>query len=190
MITLSITREWFADHLFMSAQSLTPSAFNALILADQDLLYTLASALLGDERRAETAAQQACQAAYQRLSQSAQFAQRETLFACLVEACSPGLPSRKDIPGGTAGRYGPVWRGLGMRRTPPTQLTQLAACLKQLPFRSCAAVALVDLAGFSYAETARILGCSPLEARSCLAIGRRCLSGLIPRLSSSHPPAG
>ncbi len=162
----------------MTAQPYPPSAFNAQILADQDLLYTLASALLGDERRAEAAVEQACQDAYRRLCASNGLAAREALLGCLVKACAPGLHSRMEN-----------WRGWGPRRAARGQPGRLTDCLERLPFRPRAAVALVDLAGLTYAEAARVLGCSPREVRSSLASGRQCLARLIPTLST-HSTAG
>jgi DNA-directed RNA polymerase specialized sigma24 family protein len=130
------------------------AAVNALILADQDRLFTLAGLLLGDDREAEDAARQACEGAYQRLVRSGPSPFRETLYACLVAVCE--RRSRSVLP--------------HFRRAQPR------GCLDGLPFRSKAALALVELAGFSYAEASRILGCSPQDVCRSVAAGRRALA--------------
>lgn len=144
----------------MDVHPLSPAAFNARVLADQDLLFTLAAALLGDDRRAETAAEHACATAYRRLSRPGGLPFREALFASMVETCL-----RAARPG---------WRSLWPRPAGPQ------SCLAALPLRARAAVALVDLAGFTYAESARILGCTPAEVSHTLAAARQCLAEQIP----------
>jgi DNA-directed RNA polymerase specialized sigma24 family protein len=134
----------------------TPAAFNARILADQDLLFTLASALLGDDRCAEAAVQQACAAAYARHNRPGALPIRELLIACLVETCLRAARPR--------------WLSLWPRPTPPQD------CLRTLPVAHRAAVALVDLGGFTYAEAARILGCTSAEVCHTLAAARQILS--------------
>ncbi len=139
-----------------TARNLTVEAFNTLVRTEQDRLFTLASLLLGDDRAAETAAYQACEAAW-RLVERGPASFRDTLYASLIEVCAKVYRARQltFLQSGSA----------------PSGL-----CLDGLPFPRRAALALVEVGGFHYAEAARILGCSPQEIRSSVAAGRLTLA--------------
>jgi RNA polymerase sigma-70 factor (ECF subfamily) len=137
-------------------------AFNALVLSHQDAVYTLAFRLLGDE----AAAAEATQAAFVR-------AQRELrrpsaplaapfgvwMLRWLVLACQPNMFRRSLHPPASAG----------------------PGCLVTLPPALRVVLALVDLAGLDYAQTAAVLGLSPAQVRGRLALARQAMGAALPR---------
>ena len=115
-------------------------AFNRLVLDHQDLAYTLACCLLGDESSSATAVQSGFLRAYRQVRSYHRGSFRAWLLKQVLSACrSPELhPAPKVYPNGN-----PV-----------------IASLRSLPFDGRLAVVLVDLLGIDYSEAAYICGCS------------------------------
>ena len=137
---------------------------NTELLRLQDPLFTLAWLLVGSEAVAEKAVDLACQEACAHASAAGSQAFCEQLYICLVRACRGGLGFASP-PSGKASR--------AVKSADP------AVCFASLPFDTRAALALVDRERFSYAQAARILGCSEQQVLTRLAAGRRAFAGLL-----------
>jgi DNA-directed RNA polymerase specialized sigma24 family protein len=133
-------------------------AFNRLVLAHQDTVYNAAYRLLGDEAAAVEATAAAFASARRELRAYRAGPFKVWVLRWLAEACRPRLGRRPAAPGA-------AWPG----------------CLAALPPAQGLVLALVDIAGLSYAEAGAALGLSSAQVRGDLAAARRALCGTLRR---------
>lgn len=150
-------------------------AFNRLVLAYQDTLFSLACRLAPPGMPAEAVTQAAVQQMYRALPayRGGDF----RLWACqvLVKVCRQAWRTRK--PGSKNGSSQGV----------PAQIAGqgLPERLNELPFELRAAAALVDLEGLDYAQAAEVLGVTTSEIRRRLAQARKSLRLSLPDVARS-----
>jgi RNA polymerase sigma-70 factor (ECF subfamily) len=150
-----------AEHLSLvqSARQGDLRAFNRLSEAYQDSIYNLACRALSDETAGSCAAQQAFLSAFRDLRRYRDGSWRAWLYRCTIQACQKLLHRQ-------AGDLSE-----GPRRRPNGEID-----LSDLPWDLRLVLALVDLEGLDYEETAAILDISPLKVKSRLARARRQLA--------------
>lgn len=144
--------------LILTARHGDLRAFNQVVMRYQDRLYNLAFRVLGDEGASAQAVQQAFLYAYQALQRN------------------HGRDQERDGPWRT---WIYSWVVLTCRRLSGPRLVAVRAIspngepnLSRLPFDLRLVIALVDLEGLDYEETAAILEISPLKVKSRLARAR------------------
>jgi RNA polymerase sigma-70 factor (ECF subfamily) len=150
-----------AEHLSLvqSARQGDLRAFNRLSEAYQDVIYNLACRTLSDETVGACAAQQALLSAFRDLRRYRDGSWRAWLYRCTVQACQKMLHRQA---GGVS---------VSQQRRPNGEID-----LGALPWDLRLVLALVDLEGLDYEETAAILEISPLKVKSRLARARRQLA--------------
>ena len=144
-------------------------AFNRLVVEHQDLAYTLAFVLLGDERLAAEATQAAFVRAYRDLGSFQRGSFRGWLLRQVLAACQNLAPTmdRKT-------RLDPLRPGM-----PAAGQEGVRHKLRTLPVECCVVAVLVDLLGMDYEEAAQAAGCTPRALSHRLARARAELSGFI-----------
>lgn len=145
--------------LVRRAQQGDLQAFNSLVLASQDEVYSLAYHTLGDEALGARAAQQAFLRAYRELPRFQRGSWRAWLYRCAVQVLqslmSKEVTARSPRSGG---------------------VTLASPGLDALPFDLRLVLALVDLEGLDYEEAAAVLEVSPQKIKSRLARARQQLT--------------
>ncbi len=121
------------------------ATYNSLVLACQDEAFTLAAYLLGDDRAADAAVQEAVARAYRRYLRAPEISVRLLILQQVLARCGRSTRVR-DV--------GPVE---GFRDLAPRERTTLL---------------LVDVVGLSYDQAAEVLGCSRDQVARRLARAR------------------
>jgi len=188
--------------LIRDAQRGDLEAFNRLVLAYQDRVYSQAFRVLGDSQSADDAAQEAFISAYKNLRSFRGGSFRAWLLRIVTNACYDELRRRKRRPTvalepvDDAGEEieSPHWIAdpgespeQNIERSELGQAIQ--ACLDQLPEDFRVVVVLVDVQGLDYLEAADAIGKPLGTVKSRLARARNrmreCLQGfweLLPNL--------
>lgn len=180
--------------LIRDAQKGDLEAFNRLVLAYQDAIYTHAYRMLGDESAADDAAQEAFIAAYQAIKTFRGGSFRAWLFRIVTNQCYDELRRRQRRPttplepltDNDEEVESPRW--IGDNSNSPEEMADQQAlreaiqlCLNRLPQEFRSVVLLVDLQGMDYTEAARVLGIPIGTIKSRLARARlriqHCLQG-------------
>ncbi len=172
-------------------------AFNHLVLAYQDAVYSIAYRMLGDPDAAADVTQETFLSAFRHLRSFRGGSFRGWLFRIATNACYDELRRRQRRPTLPLEGYSAQeedtpatdhrpWMADGAP-SPEEQVQRgelrqaLEACLKTLPPAFRAAVLLVDVQGLDYQEAAQALGCPLGTLKSRLARGRAamrsCLQG-------------
>ncbi len=159
--------------LIQAAQRGDLDAFNQLVLTYQDAVYNVAYRILGDRAAAEDATQEAFLKAWQHLRRYRGGSWRGWLFRIVTNACYDHLRRKQRRPavsleGRAAADDAPApedWLAdASLAGNPEARAEQLALrtaledCLQRLPPDFRAALVLVDVEGFPYAEAAQALG--------------------------------
>lgn len=180
--------------LIKDAQKGDLDAFNRLVLAHQDLIYNQAYRMMGESDSAEDASQEAFISAYKNLRSYRGGSFRAWLLRIVTNACYDELRRRKRRPTtplepvDDAGEEieSPSW--IADQSELPEDTMQrmelgdaIQNCLDELPEEFRAAVILVDVQGFDYAEAAQAIGKPLGTIKSRLARARMrmrdCLQG-------------
>lgn len=180
--------------LIKDAQKGDLDAFNRLVLAYQDLIYNQAYRMMGESDSAEDASQEAFISAYKNLRSFRGGSFRAWLLRIVTNACYDELRRRKRRPithlepVDDSGEEieSPSWI-IDQNELPEDTLQRVELgdaiqnCLDKLPEEFRAAVILVDLQGFDYAEAAQAIGKPLGTIKSRLARARMrmrdCLQG-------------
>ncbi len=149
------------------------AAFNRLVAAHQDQLFTLTYRALGDEGAAIDAVQAAVLQARRQIRRCAGDRFQLWLLQWGVQACQERL-GRDGAPGSQAAYF--------QDQTPEVGL---AADLCRLPEDLRLAIILVDVVGLDYAEVATVLGASREQVSRRVAEARRRLMGNSPHSAQS-----
>lgn len=176
-------------------------AFNRLVLAYQDLVYTQAYRMMGEMEAAEDATQEAFISAYRNIRSFRGGSFRGWLMRIVTNACYDELRRRKRRPtvplepltADDEEVESPSWAAdegeLPEESLLRTELgAQIQRCLDDLPEEFRAVVILVDIQGFDYHEAARVvakpvgtvksrLSRARLRLRDCLQAVRELLPG-------------
>ncbi len=180
--------------LIHDAQRGDLEAFNRLVLAYQDAIYTHAYRMLGDESAADDAAQEAFLAAYRSIKSFRGGSFRAWLFRIVTNQCYDEIRRQQRRPttplepldADDEEVESPKWIG-DNSNSPEEKIDQQALreaiqhCLNHLPPEFRSVVLLVDVQGLDYAEAAQILGKPVGTIKSRLARARvrmqHCLQG-------------
>jgi RNA polymerase sigma-70 factor (ECF subfamily) len=180
--------------LIIAAQDGDVDAFNRLVLAYQDLVYTQAYRMIGENAAAADTAQDAFISAYHHIRSFRGGSFKAWLLRIVTNACYDELRRRKRRPTvalepvDESGEEieSPHWME-DPTETPEAHLDRaelnnaIQHCLEGLPVEFRAAVVLVDIQGMDYIEAATVIG-KPLGtiksrlARARLRL-RDCLQG-------------
>ena len=180
--------------LIIAAQDGDVDAFNRLVLAYQDLVYTQAYRMIGENAAAADTAQDAFISAYHHIRSFRGGSFKAWLLRIVTNACYDELRRRKRRPTvalepvDESGEEieSPHWME-DPAETPEAHLDRaelnnaIQHCLEGLPAEFRAAVVLVDIQGMDYIEAATVIG-KPLGtiksrlARARLRL-RDCLQG-------------
>jgi RNA polymerase sigma-70 factor (ECF subfamily) len=180
--------------LIIAAQDGDVDAFNRLVLAYQDLVYTQAYRMIGENAAAADTAQDAFISAYHHIRSFRGGSFKAWLLRIVTNACYDELRRRKRRPTvalepvDESGEEieSPHWME-DPNETPEAHLDRaelnnaIQHCLEGLPAEFRAAVVLVDIQGMDYIEAATVIG-KPLGtiksrlARARLRL-RDCLQG-------------
>ncbi len=182
-------------------------AFNRLVLAYQDMVYTQAFRMMGEEESAEDATQDAFILAFRRLSSYRGGSFKAWLLRIVTNLCYDELRRRKRRPTTPLEPMdnreeeieSPRW--LADNAPSPEENVErrelarlLQCCLESLPAEFRAAVTLVDIQGLDYEEAAQALGKPLGTVKSRLARGRarmrECLKRYGELLPDSFRPTG
>ncbi len=173
--------------LIRAAQQGDLDAFNRLVLAYQDAVYNTAYRILGDAASAEDATQEAFIRAWQHLRDYRGGSWRGWLFRIVTNACYDQLRRRRrrpTVPLEPTDAEGeavesPDWLAdPDPTRNPEAEAERAAlrraleTCLQSLPPEQRAALVLIDVQNFAYAEAATALGIALGTLKSRLARGR------------------
>jgi RNA polymerase sigma-70 factor (ECF subfamily) len=171
--------------LIRDAQSGDLDAFNRLVLAYQDLVYTQAYRLIGECEAAEDAAQDAFISAYRAIRTFRGGSFKAWLLRIVTNACYDELRRRKRRPTSPLEPVNqedeeiesPSWiadqAGSPEQEVERAELRQAVEhCLGELPAEFRAVVILVDIQGLDYAETAQAVGTPVGTVKSRLARAR------------------
>ncbi len=180
--------------LIQAAQKGDLEAFNRLVLAYQDAIYTHAYRMLGDESAADDAAQEAFIAAYRGIKSFRGGSFRAWLFRIVSNQCYDEMRRQKRRPttplepvtADDEEVESPYWIA-DNSNSPEEKLDRQALieaiqhCLDGLPAEFRSVVLLVDVQGMDYAEAAQVLGKPVGTIKSRLARARvrmqHCLQG-------------
>lgn len=180
--------------LINEAQNGDLDAFNRLVLAYQDLLYNQAYRMMGESDSAEDATQEAFISAYKSLRSYRGGSFKAWLLRIVTNACYDELRRRKRRPQthleplDDSGEEIESPRWIVDEDELPEDTVQrvelgdaIQHCLDDLPDEFRAAVILVDIQGFDYAEAAEAMGKPLGTVKSRLARARmrmrECLQG-------------
>ncbi len=180
--------------LILEAQRGDLDAFNRLVLAYQDMVYSQAYRMMGESTAAEDAAQDAFIAAYRKLGTYRGGSFKAWLLRIVTNNCYDELRRRKRRPTAPLEPTdndddeieSPRWMA-DPSETPEERAERqelaraLQHCLNDLPDEFRAVVALVDLQGMDYTEAAAAVGKPLGTVKSRLARARTrmrdCLKG-------------
>jgi len=180
--------------LIQDAQKGDLEAFNRLVLAYQDAIYTHAYRMLGDESAADDATQETFIAAYQAMKTFRGGSFRAWLFRIVTNQCYDELRRRQRRPTTPLEPLttddeeieSPKWLG-DNSNSPEEEVDQQALreaiqhCLNGLPREFRSVVLLIDVQGMDYSEAAQILKVPVGTIKSRLARARlriqHCLQG-------------
>ena len=180
--------------LIQAARQGDLDAFNRLVLAYQDRLYTQAYRLLGEAEAAEDATQEAFISAYRNIHTYRGGSFRGWLLRIVTNACYDELRRRKRRPTQPLEPLdeedeeieSPGWLA-DPRESPEQQVLRaeldraLQHCLDELPDDFRLMVVMVDIQGFDYGEAAQATGNPVGTVKSRLARARLrlrdCLKG-------------
>jgi RNA polymerase sigma-70 factor (ECF subfamily) len=170
-------------------------AFNRLVLAYQDIVYSQAYRMMGEQEAAEDAAQDAFISAYRKLDSYRGGSFKAWLLRIVTNICYDELRRRKRRPttplepvdNDNEEIESPRWMS-DPGETPEEHAERmevaraLQACLQDLPDEFRAVVALVDIQGMDYTEAAQAVGTPLGTVKSRLARARMrmrdCLQGV------------
>jgi RNA polymerase sigma-70 factor (ECF subfamily) len=180
--------------LIHDAQKGDLEAFNRLVLAYQDAIYTHAYRMLGDESAADDATQETFIAAYQAMKTFRGGSFRAWLFRIVTNQCYDELRRRQRHPTTPLEPLSdddeevesPKW--LGDDSNSPEEVSDqdalreaIQSCLNGLPQEFRSVVLLVDVQGMDYNEAAQVLKVPVGTIKSRLARARlrlqHCLQG-------------
>ena len=181
--------------LILDAQRGDLEAFNRLVLAYQDLVYTQAYRMMGESEAAEDAAQDAFIAAFRKLGSYRGGSFKAWLLRIVTNLCYDELRRRKRRPttplepmdNDDEEIESPRWlsdpNGTPEDETERLELARaLQRCLDQLPPEFRAVVTLVDIQGMDYIEAAESMAKPLGTVKSRLARARMrlrdCLQGV------------
>ncbi len=170
-------------------------AFNRLVLAYQDMVYTQAYRMMGEQEAAEDASQDAFISAYRKLDSYRGGSFKAWLLRIVTNVCYDELRRRKRRPttplepldNENEEIESPRWiSDPGESPEESAERSELARalqrCLDGLPPEFRAVVALVDVQGLDYSEAAQALGAPLGTVKSRLARARTrmrdCLRGV------------
>lgn len=160
-------------------------AFNRLVLAYQDIVYTQAYRMMGDVEAAEDATQEAFISAYQHLSSYRGGSFRGWLLRIVTNACYDELRRRKRRPtiplepldSENEEIESPSWLA-DITELPEESALRaelgraIQRCLDELPDEFRTMVVLVDVQGLDYQEAAQAAGAPVGTVKSRLARAR------------------
>ncbi|MBI5934283.1 MAG: RNA polymerase sigma factor [Chloroflexi bacterium] len=187
------------DSLIASARAGNLEAFNDLILLHQDFLFNLAARTIGDDDRAEDAVQEALISAFRSLRTFHGGSFRAWLARAVINKCydefrrtsrHPSVPLTPVFDGEEMEDWG--W----LRDPSPSLQSQIEAdelgdalqrCLASLPFVHRSVLALVDVDGFTYEETAATLQIPVGTVKSRLARARAAMRAALGNVSELLP---
>ena len=171
--------------LILDAQRGDLEAFNRLVLAYQDLVYTQAYRMMGESEAAEDAAQDAFIAAFRKLGSYRGGSFKAWLLRIVTNLCYDELRRRKRRPttplepmdNDDEEIESPRWlsdpNGTPEDETERLELARaLQRCLDQLPPEFRAVVTLVDIQGMDYIEAAESMAKPLGTVKSRLARAR------------------
>jgi len=171
--------------LIEDAQRGDLDAFNRLVLAYQDMLYSQAYRMMGEKYAAEDATQEAFISAFKKINSYRGGSFKAWLLRIVTNACYDELRRRKRRPTTQLEPVNdenepvesPVW--LTDPGESPEQAAQrseiraaLELCLQRLPIDFRAVVLLVDIQGLDYIEAASVIGRPLGTVKSRLARAR------------------
>ncbi len=178
-------------------------AFNRLVLAYQDLVFSQAFRMMGDAESAEDASQEAFISAYRNIRNYRGGSFRAWLLRIVTNACYDELRRRKRRPtvplepvdANDDELESPGW--LADTAEQPEEAAVRAEldrvirrCLEELPDEFRAMVVLVDLQGLDYTEAAEVIGSPVGTVKSRLSRARvrmqACLKGFWELLPSAY----
>lgn len=182
-------------------------AFNRLVLAYQDMVYTQAYRMMGEQEAAEDASQDAFISAYRKLDSYRGGSFKAWLLRIVTNICYDELRRRKRRPttplepldNENEEIESPRWLSdPGESPEESAERSELARalqrCLDGLPPEFRAVVALVDVQGLDYSEAALALGAPLGTVKSRLARARTrmrdCLRGVWELLPESFRLVG
>lgn len=182
-------------------------AFNRLVLAYQDMVYTQAYRMMGEQEAAEDASQDAFISAYRKLDSYRGGSFKAWLLRIVTNVCYDELRRRKRRPttplepldNENEEIESPRWLSdPGESPEESAERSELARvlqrCLDGLPPEFRAVVALVDVQGLDYSEAAQALGAPLGTVKSRLARARTrmrdCLRGVWELLPESFRLVG
>lgn len=170
------------SQLIAAAKNGDLSAFNQLVLKYQNLAYNVAYRILGDADRAADATQDAFLKAYKAMHSFHGNAFKSWALRIVTNTCYDYLRATKRKPTDSLdeeldkGGLHPRLRDRGegpqkyLERKALNQVIQQA--INRLSDNQRAVIVLVDIQGFSYDETAKILGISLGTVKSRVSRGR------------------
>jgi len=182
-------------------------AFNRLVLAYQDIVYSQAYRMMGEQEAADDAAQEAFISAFRNLSSYRGGSFKAWLLRIVTNACYDELRRRKRRPTTPLEPVdedeeeieSPSWMA-DPSESPEEALSRaelgraLQRCLGDLPDEFRAVVVLVDLQGMDYTEAAQVIGTPLGTVKSRLARARLrmrdCLQGFWELLPASFRLVG
>jgi RNA polymerase sigma-70 factor (ECF subfamily) len=168
-----------------------PGAFEVLVRRHRDRMWAVALRTLRDPEEAADAVQEALISAYRAAgSFRAESAVTTWLHRIVVNACLDRVRRRQARPTVTLPDDGPGEPAEARDRLAERDTAMAVdAALGQLPFEQRSAITLVDIEGYSVAETARILGVAEGTVKSRCARGRARLALLLGHLRNLDAPA-
>ncbi|MGI8695435.1 MAG: RNA polymerase sigma factor SigM [Mycobacteriales bacterium] len=161
-----------------------PTAFETLIRRHRDRLWAVALRTMRDPEEAADALQDALISAFRAAgSFRAESAVTTWLHRIVVNACLDRIRRRKVRPTVAVPEAGPGEPVEGRDRIAERDTAMaVEAALRQLPPEQRAAIVLVDIQGFSIADSAAVLGVAEGTVKSRCARGRGRLAGLLESL--------
>ena len=189
--------------LIRTAQDGDLDSFNRLVLAYQDLVYTQAYRMIGEEAAAQDAAQDAFISAFHHIRTFRGGSFRAWLLRIVTNACYDELRRRKRRPTVALEPVDEAGEEIDSPRwmedpsdTPETHLDRaelnkaIQHCLDNLPADFRSAVILVDVQGMDYIEASQALGKPLGTVKSRLARARLrlrdCLHGFLELLPAAY----
>jgi RNA polymerase sigma-70 factor (ECF subfamily) len=168
-----------------------PWAFEELVRRHRDRLWAVALRTLRDPEEAADALQEALISAYRAAgSFRAESAVTTWMHRIVVNACLDRVRRRQARPTVTLPDEGPGEPADARDRLAERDTAMaIDAALGQLPIEQRSAITLVDIEGYSVAETAQILGVAEGTVKSRCARGRGRLALLLGHLRNLDAPA-